>query len=224
MTNLSKIALTVLIVGVICMVVAPLLFTALGYTLTETGDLGDSIGGITAPISSLVGSILVFLALRGQIVANRITQRQIQDQKVEEEMKKEVSYISELYKYFVNSIQTYETKYFKGHRAIMKVMNSLVESERKNAHDESQLYYGTAAELYGTLQLGKLFLEQVNKSRIDEHDKRYFKELVKHHYDSFIVPYLAKKTEQPACEVCGEMHNGIPFRMLSVIQETVVLF
>jgi hypothetical protein len=106
----------------------------------------------------------------------------------------------------------------------MKVMSLLVESERKKAHDEGHLYYGTAAELHGILKLGKLFLEQVNKSRIDEHDKRYFKELVKHHYDSFILPYLAKNNEKPACDVCGEMHNGIPFKMLAVIQETVVLF
>ena len=213
-----------LIMGVISMVSAPLLFTISGYSLAETGDIGDTIGGITAPISSLAGSILVFLALRSQIVANKITQEQIRDQKVKEQMKKEVSYVSDLYKYFLNSIQTYETKYYKGHRAIMKVMSMLVESERKSAHEEGQLYYGTAAELYGILKLGKLFLEQVNKSRIDEHDKRYFKELVKHHYDSFIVPYLAKNNEKPACEVCGEMHNGIPIKMLAVIQETIVLF
>ena len=213
-----------LIMGVISMVSAPLLFTISGYPLAETGDIGDTIGGITAPISSLAGSILVFLALKSQIVANKITQEQIRDQKVEEQMKKEVSYVSDLYKYFLNSIQTYETKYYKGHRAIMKVMSMLVESERKNAHEEGQLYYGTAAELYGILKLGKLFLEQVNKSRIDEDDKRYFKELVKHHYDSFILPYLAKNNEKPACEICGEMHNGIPFKMLTVIQETIVLF
>ena len=213
----------VLIVGVICMVAAPLLFI-MGYSFAETGDLGDTIGGITAPISSLVGSILVFLALRSQIVANKITQEQIRDQKVEEQMKKEVTYVSDLYKYFLNGIQTYETKYYKGHRAIMKVMSLLAESERKNAHDEGQLYYGTAAELYGILKLGKLFLEQVNKSRIDEHDKHYFKELVKHHYDSFIIPYLANNNEKPACEVCGEIHNGIPIKMLAVIQETIILF
>ena len=224
MTGLLKIALTVLIVGVICMVAAPLLFIMGGYSFAETGDLGDSIGGITAPISSLVGSILVFLALRGQIVANKITQKQIRDQKAEEQIKKEVSYVSDLYKYLLNNIQTYEIKYYKGHRAIMKVMSLLAESERKNAHDEGQLYYGVAGELFGLLKLGKLFLEQVNKSRIDEHDKRYFKELIRHHYDSFILPYLAKNNEMPACEDCGETHNGIPIKMLVVIQETIILF
>jgi hypothetical protein len=225
LNNLLKIAIIVLVAGIGCVLLAPFLLTRNGYiSFSETGQIGDTIGGITAPICSLVGSILVFLALRGQIVANKITQKQIRDQKLEEHMKKEVSYVSDLYKYFLNSIQTYETKYYKGHKAIMKVMNMLVESERKYAHDEARLYYGTAAELYGILKLGKLFLEQVNKSTVDEHDIRYFKELLKHHYDTFILPYLAKNNEKPACEVCGEMHNGLPSKMLAVIEETVVLF
>ena len=213
-----------LALGVICMVTAPLLVTTSGYSFAETGELGDTIGGITAPISSLVGSILVFLALKGQIVANKKTQEQIRDQQLEEQKKKEIIYVSHLYKYFLNSIQTFETKYYKGHKAIMKVMGLLADSERKQAHDETRLYYGTAAELYSVLKLGKLFLEQVNKSRIEEHDKRYFKELVKHYYDSFILPYLAKTNEKPDCPICGETHNGIPFKMLAVIEETIVLF
>jgi len=224
LVNLSKIAVAVLIIGVICMIVILLVFTTHQFSLSESSSLGNFVGGITAPISGLVGSILVFLALRSQIIANQITQKQIRDQKVEEQIKKEVSYVSDLYKYFLDSIQTYETKYYKGHKAIMKVMSLLAESEKINAHDEGQLYYGTAAELYSILKLGKLFLEQVNKSRIDDHDKRYFKELLKYHYDSFVVPYLAKNNEGPACEVCGEMHNGIPIRMQEVIRETIILF
>lgn len=224
MSTLLKVALIVLIIGVIGIVAAPFLFTTNGFSLAETGDIGDTIGGITAPISSLVGSVLVFLALKGQIVANKITQEQIREQQQEEQRKKEITYVSDLYKYFSNSIQTYETKYYKGHKAIMKVMSSLADSERKQAHDESRLYYGTAAELYSILKLGKVFLEQVNKCRLEQHDKRYFKELVKHHYDSFILPYLTKANDKPDCSVCGEKHNGIPFKMSAVIQETILLF
>lgn len=224
MNSLLRIAIIVLIIGVIGILVAPFLFIQSGCTsFSNTGQIGDTIGGITAPISSLVGSILVFLALKGQIVANKITQQQIQDQQQEEQKKKEINYVSDLYKYFLNSFQNYETKYYKGHRAIMKVMGILADSERRQAHDEGRLYYGTAAELYGILKLGKLFLEQVNKSGMGEHDKRYFKELVKHHYDSFILPYLARNTDK-TCPACGEKHNGIPFRIASVIEETVLLF
>jgi hypothetical protein len=223
--NLLNTAVIVLAVGLACMVVAPFLFTRRGFiSFSETGQIGETIGGVTAPITSLIGSILVFLALKAQVTANNITRGQITNQKLEEQRKKEVVYTSNAYKFFFYNIQRFETKYYKGHRAIMKVMSLLVELERKNAHDEGRLYYGTAAELYGILKLGKILLQQINNSSIEEHDKHYFKELVKYHYDLFILPYLTRNSEKPACEVCGEMHNGIPYRMLALIKETISLF
>ena len=132
------------------MLLAPFLFTRVGYiSFSETGQIGDTIGGITAPITSLVGSVLVFLALRAQVIANQVTQIQIQEQKKEEQTKKELMYISELCKHFTNNFQNYEAKYFKGYRAIMKVMSLLAEQEKEIAHDDDRLYYGTAGELYG---------------------------------------------------------------------------
>jgi hypothetical protein len=225
LNKLLKIALAVLAFGIIGSAITPFLFTRKGFiSFVQTDQIGDTIGGITAPITSLVGSVLVFLALWAQIIANKVTQRQIREQKMEEQTTKEVIYVSELYQHFTTSIQNYETKYYRGHRAIAKVMNLLAKRERKNAHEESYLYYGTAAELYGILKFGKLFFDQVNKSRIDAHDRTNFKELVKYHYDSFILPYLTKNNADPKCEICGELHNGIPFKMSKIIQETVVLF
>lgn len=225
MSSLLRIALCVLIIGVAGTLIAPFVLTRQGFiSFADTGQIGDTIGGITAPITSIVGAILVFLALRAQVLATKVTQEQISEQKSEEQTRKEVSYVSELYSYFTKNIQDYEVKYYRGHRAIMKVMNWLAKQEREHAHDADRLYYGTAAELFGILKLGKLFLQQVNKSKIDEHDKRYFKELIKHHYDSFILPYLLKNDTKPKCEICGEMHNGVPLKIVTVIKETVVMF
>ena len=225
MKDLSRTAVVLVIAGAICMFLIPFLLSLSGkYTLDEKGKIGDAIGGVTAPLSSLIGSILVFLALRAQILANITTQAQIHDQMVEEQRKKEVIYVSDLYKYFLNSIQSFETKYYKGHKAIMKIMSLLAQSEKRYAHDESRLYYGTAAELLSILQLGKQLLEQVNNSSVAEQDVKYFKSLVRHHYDSFILPYLAQNSDKKSCEICGEMHNGLPMKMLSVIQQTLLLF
>jgi hypothetical protein len=49
----------------------------------QTGTIGDTIGGITAPFMSLVGSILVFAALRAQIQANKIVQDQMDKEEIE---------------------------------------------------------------------------------------------------------------------------------------------
>ena len=87
-----KRARILLIVGVILILLAPLILTrALGIIdFSNTGQIGDTIGGITAPIASLVGSILVFFALEAQIEANQIIQEQMKVQKDEESQKKQL--------------------------------------------------------------------------------------------------------------------------------------
>lgn len=54
---------------------APYMFTQWSWGVEfgdVTGPIGDTIGGLTAPFLSLVGSILVFAALRAQIQANEL--------------------------------------------------------------------------------------------------------------------------------------------------------
>jgi hypothetical protein len=217
---LSRIALIVLAAGIVCLLVAPYLFTRPGnISFKETGPIGDTIGGITAPITGLIGSILVFLALRAQIVANEIIQGQIRDQKIEEQMKKEVGYISDLYKYLLSTIENIQVGKTKGVGAIMELMNISVNWERKNAHADYYLSQGRIAELYGLLRLAKTFLIQVEKSKLDNSDKGYFRELVRHHVDSFVSPYLSMESSKPACEICGDMHNGVSFKLVELVRE-----
>lgn len=69
-----------LVLGGTAALLAPSLLTQTlgGWNFTQTGQIGDTIGGTTAPILSLTGSILVFLAFREQIKANRLIQEQFQ--------------------------------------------------------------------------------------------------------------------------------------------------
>lgn len=59
-------------VGVIVILVLPWLFTRnLGLpSFKDSGSIGDTIGGVTAPFLNFFGAILVYLALRAQIDAN----------------------------------------------------------------------------------------------------------------------------------------------------------
>lgn len=62
---------------------APYLFTKLAWGVEfgeDTAPIGDTIGGITAPFLSLLGSILVFAALKAQIDANSAVQKQFEKQ------------------------------------------------------------------------------------------------------------------------------------------------
>lgn len=73
----------VLFVIVICMlsIAAPWIFTRssfVGVSFNETGQIGDTIGGLTAPFFNLLSVVLLYSALRSQIRANELVQSQIQ--------------------------------------------------------------------------------------------------------------------------------------------------
>jgi hypothetical protein len=63
-----------LIIGIVFTVFSPWLFTRnLGLIgFHSTGDIGSTIGGITAPITSLIGALLIYCALDAQKKANKI--------------------------------------------------------------------------------------------------------------------------------------------------------
>ncbi len=65
------------------------LFSSLDFS--ATGQIGDTIGGITAPFMGLVGSILVFLSFKAQTDMNRKQFEAIDKQfkRMEEEKKRE---------------------------------------------------------------------------------------------------------------------------------------
>ena len=49
---------------------------SVGWDLSKTGNIGDTIGGITAPIINIIGSILIFISFLAQNKANKIQANQ----------------------------------------------------------------------------------------------------------------------------------------------------
>jgi hypothetical protein len=72
---MKKNALAVLILGALLVMFFPYLMTRkVGLIdFSETGNIGDTIGGITSPIVGFVGAILVYFALLEQIKANELS-------------------------------------------------------------------------------------------------------------------------------------------------------
>ena len=89
--------LIIFIIGMCLLCMAPYLFTRNSHLInfTETGQIGDTIVGITASIASLLGSVLVFYALKAQIEANKLVQIQFRQQRLDEMGKKKLSYLAE---------------------------------------------------------------------------------------------------------------------------------
>ncbi|MDW7693881.1 hypothetical protein R9C00_03910 [Flammeovirgaceae bacterium SG7u.111] len=135
--NTAKTAIYILIIGVLFIAIAPILFTRTWGLIkfSGTGEIGDTIGGITAPIASVIGSILVFLALRAQIKANeyiieqnklqkdlfdtetekfQLEQKRLKEDKIEENKQKKAQYLFLQYNFLVSEFNDF--KYAKGDR------------------------------------------------------------------------------------------------------------
>lgn len=76
--NLKGTFLLVFGIGFVC--IAPLIFTMPHFfsfsDFSSTGQIGDTIGGITAPVVGLIGAILVYLSFKAQIDANAEQRKQ----------------------------------------------------------------------------------------------------------------------------------------------------
>lgn len=81
--NLKRRDILILLVIGLCFFFLPIIFIQpwSGISFEGTGEIGDTIGGITAPFLSFFGSILVYMALKAQIDANKQINDQFKAQK-----------------------------------------------------------------------------------------------------------------------------------------------
>lgn len=81
--NISRTEIFIFLGVGLLLIFIPLLFTwdAISWvSFKDKGEIGDAIGGITAPFIGFGGAILVYLALKAQIDANDKIQKQFADQ------------------------------------------------------------------------------------------------------------------------------------------------
>lgn len=70
------------------------------FDLSKSGAIGDTIGGITAPVINLIGAILVYLSFKAQIIANKIQFKFITDEIKSRENERNYELTIELFKQF----------------------------------------------------------------------------------------------------------------------------
>lgn len=84
---MNLIAIVILIIGIIFIIWGPVWFTntanSAKYNFTETGNIGSTIGGITAPIVGIMTALLMYLAFYSQFKANKKQWRIIIDEQTE---------------------------------------------------------------------------------------------------------------------------------------------
>ncbi|MCE5223253.1 hypothetical protein LLG10_03575 [bacterium] len=93
-------------IGVLLMIASPMIWTLRSgwIDFSATGEIGDTIGGLTAPVIGVIGAALVFLSFMEQWKANRIQWTVMQENKLEEIKEKNFAIIWEQYKEIKNEL------------------------------------------------------------------------------------------------------------------------
>lgn len=223
---------TLLLIGIPLCLLAPFIFTLpLGFVdFTNTGPIGDTIGGITAPFINILGAILVFLALKAQIEANIAIQEQIDQQEIDKKIDNESRQLNQYYSNLKDSIDRFRysnldrwkigensKNILEGSEAIYKMLQDFI----CDFHDSEEDIKANPkiTELISMLEICDYLLRKVNESNIPDRETLWT--LTKHQYIYRIFPRLS--TEYPNCinkhycESC-QMEHGFPDRISELIK------
>jgi hypothetical protein len=229
--NILKLSYIILGVGIIFVIFSPFIFIRQIGTISfqETGQIGDTIGGITAPIVNLIGAVLVFFALHAQIEANKIIQQQIDEQKSDSIKSKNFTNLLKIYDELKNDIDEFSyTKNeafgssrmmfdgripptfvtYKSNEAFEFANNSIKNHYCRSINEEFD--YEKSASHRSFVSFLNIFLSllsKTSKTLLSLEDKDALINLLKYLYDSKLKPYTI---EDSVCKNCEIHHNQFP--------------
>lgn len=228
-----------LVIGTLLSIVVPLLLPLLplGY-LKDFGTIGDAFGGIANPMAQIVGFILLYRALRAQINANSILQIQINAENSKEAQRREVKQVHELYTFLENNISSfsYEANFegtngmqvLHGRRAIRCFIDD-IEDMNIDLHNAEQLLQEDGVrEILSILRIAENIFDRIDHAEIDEHDKLFYIDLMKHELTFSIFPYTdldeSANLKLEICKECHKPHGNYPPLIFDKMQQLKMHF
>ena len=228
-----------LLVGGLVILIMPFILTGPyfqeRFNLSETGQIGDTIGGITTPFMNLIGAFLVFYALKAQVKANELIQDQIDKENEEKECENEGQNLNQLYSYLTESINSFHFKTLPIEQ-LKNIEGIDTETEFKGGeafyHLFSQIrchYHGTqdelhsqqaVSELLSVLKVMDLLLDKLKIAKSENRD--ILITLVRHLFAYKIVTRIREEQDNALdleyCDVC-DCNHGLPDELKNLILE-----
>ncbi|MBC3757513.1 hypothetical protein H7U19_03810 [Hyunsoonleella sp. SJ7] len=173
-----------LIIGLLLLViVSPALLTQISGIISfnsESGAIGDTIGGITAPIVNILGAVLIFISFQEQVKANT---QQIENQNIDrfrndyEEIKKE------FYQVGFNEKEIHQNLNKTVFESPIDIYSRDLEIRKEgNITFEYQFKY--------VLYLIQYFIEELEKSNLTDSNKKLFVKKIYQFYYSRIEYHI----------------------------------
>lgn len=221
--SLDKNAKWLLLFGILLTFLFPLLLPLLNKTgIGNFGVVGDAIGGITNPISQLIGSILLYLALKAQLSANGIVQNQIEKDNIKEEQQHNTEQIRTFYSFFQETIKNFSYEFsdangkqlLYGKRAIKCFLNDLEQMKVDIHNTDDVLMYDGVKELLSILKSAEELFNRIDTISSKSQHILFYRTLLQHELLFNIFPYqdldddINIKTRK--CTICADAHSYYP--------------
>lgn len=101
-----------LVIGITFILLSLYIFTRPAYfeswDFSNTGQIGDTIGGITAPIINLLGALLVYISFQEQVKANKIQMTALENEKNNNSYERKFNNYTRLYESIKNHLDSLE--------------------------------------------------------------------------------------------------------------------
>lgn len=231
--------LLIIFFGILILITPYLITRNLGLvSFADTGEIGDTIGGITAPFLGFFGSVLVYLALKAQIDANEQVRLQFEKQENEVLITNRIEFlktkvfilreeINSFYFSYMDDTQKGNPQKFnyQGSQAIHKL---LINSKNNYYGKKIKTPYEQEPKLLELKSLLNYFKETVsevlNDTDVSQNVKVEFLNILSFLFDSKIKGYFKvleefKSQHDSACpENCGHFH-GIPSDLFEFAQD-----
>lgn len=232
--SILKFANIVLAIGIISIILAPYILTRqtifANLDFHETGQIGDTIGGITAPILSLVGSILVFLALKAQINANSIVMKQfniLQSQAIIDKKKEGIYRRIEIIRDDLKSFAHHESinqrkgnetvktlREYTSTDAINTFFNFIYKEEKCDGTYDDIFMQAKHQQLEHIMSLIESIFGQIEFGEFTNEDKFTMKYYALHQYCTYLKPIFethkaSRSNKEVICSECSRFHKGI---------------
>ena len=161
------------------------------FDFSNTGSIGDTIGGITAPIINLIGALLVYITFKEQFNANKIQldllNLEIENQKND----RNFHIILKLFDELKNDFRNLNNANYKGTSAINAFVNKFDDTwtdEKFWIHLGQPIY----SEFKFILSEYELISVQLIKGNIRDNEKSMFKPLL----INYFISHLENPTNQ----------------------------
>jgi hypothetical protein len=216
------------------MFATPWIFSVMSVNdFKNVGQVGSAFWDVAAPIAQLVGIILLYLALRERRTANNIVQMQVDAKSRREIQERSVKHLHELYTLLENNISnfSYESKFdtdskikvLQGKRAIRCFIND-IEEMNIDLHDNDLLLQKDGVrEILSILRIAEHIFEKIKEADIEEADKNFYLNIMKHELTFSIFPYTdldeSANLKLEICEECNEPHGNYPPLIFDKMQQ-----